>query len=380
MIVRRTRRRRTSRRRLALFALVPLLLAAGGWWWWRSPDEATAQSTTPPDVQTAAPLPAPTPPSETRLTAQEEPTPPPPTPATVLIPPDDEPEEEPAPLPPALPEFTPPPTVALPTPEEDPETARASSAARSGNAAIDAARKAYETGRVLEAREQLNNLLQRTQDAGEANEVRTLLRRIADETIFGKRNTPNDPCVTEYTVQSGDRLANIAPQHEVPHDVILLVNGIADATRIRVGQRLKIPRGPFHVRIDKSEFRLDVYLRDLYVRSYRVGLGTEGGTPEGMWRVKNRLLKPTYYPPESASDKRIIPPGDPTNPLGTRWIGLEGVEGQAVGREGYGIHGTIEPESIGRAVSLGCVRMHNEDVEFLYALLQPGRSTVTIVP
>lgn len=379
MIVRRTRRRRTSRRRLALFALVPLLLAAGGWWWWRSPDEPTAAPSST-EAQAADPGLTPTEPPETHLTAHEEPTPPPKPPATVLIPPDDEPEEEPASLPPALPEFTPPPTAALPTPEEDPETARASSEARSGNAAIDAARKAYEAGRVLEAREQLNSMLQRTRDAAEANEIRALLRRIADETIFGKRNAPSDPCVTEYTVQSGDRLANIAPQYEVPHDVILLVNGIADATRIRVGQRLKIPRGPFHVRIDKSEFRLDIYLREVYVRSYRVGLGTEGGTPEGTWRVKNRLLKPTYYPPESASDKRIIPPGDPTNPLGTRWIGLEGVDGQALGREGYGIHGTIEPESIGRAVSLGCVRMHNEDVEFLYALLQPGRSTVTIVP
>ena len=66
--------------------------------------------------------------------------------------------------------------------------------------------------------------------------------------------------------------------------------------------------------------------------------------------------------------------------MGERWIGLEGVKGNAVGREGYGIHGTIEPESIGKAVSMGCVRMLNEDVAFLYDLMLPGRSTVTIVP
>ena len=46
----------------------------------------------------------------------------------------------------------------------------------------------------------------------------------------------------------------------------------------------------------------------------------------------------------------------------------------------YGIHGTIEPESIGKAVSLGCIRMHNDDVAALFRLMLPGRSTVTILP
>ena len=56
------------------------------------------------------------------------------------------------------------------------------------------------------------------------------------------------------------------------------------------------------------------------------------------------------------------------------------MEGEAVGHSGYGIHGTIEPESIGKAVSLGCIRMHNEDVAFVYKLMMPGKSTVTILP
>lgn len=166
----------------------------------------------------------------------------------------------------------------------------------------------------------------------------------------------------------------------MPYEILMTMNGIGDPRKVRAGQRLKIPRGPFHAKIHKSKFRLDVYLQDLYVRSYRVGLGTEGGTPEGVWKVKNRLKNPTYFPPASSEQKRIIPADDPSNPLGERWIGLEGVEGDAVGREGYGIHGTIEPESIGKAVSLGCIRMHNENVEFFYKLMLPGRSTITILP
>jgi lipoprotein-anchoring transpeptidase ErfK/SrfK len=69
---------------------------------------------------------------------------------------------------------------------------------------------------------------------------------------------------------------------------------------------------------------------------------------------------------------------DPRNPLGERWIGLEGVSGSAVGMMAYGIHGTIEPESIGKSVSMGCVRLHNADVEQLYDLLVIDKSQVTI--
>lgn len=248
------------------------------------------------------------------------------------------------------------------------------------NPAITAAQQQYEQGKPIEARHALNALLRRDLPDRDAVAVRALLTRIADDTIFSRRRLNNDPLVAFYRIEPGDALARIGPRFDVPYEIIMKVNDIRDATKIRADQEIKVPRGPFHARIDKSEFRLDIYLQDLYVRSYRVGLGADQGTPTGAWRVKERLPNPTYYPPASAPDKRVIPADDPSNPLGEHWIGLEGTEGDAVGRTGFGIHGTIEPESIGKAVSLGCVRMHNEDVEFLYSLLQPGRSTITVVP
>jgi LysM repeat protein len=253
-------------------------------------------------------------------------------------------------------------------------------AARSGHRDIEAARRLYESGKLLEARGQLNALLARGLDEADSAEARRLLTRIADDTLFGQRSVTDDPLVDSYTVQAGDVLINIGKNCAVPHEVLMFINGISDPGKIRAGQQLKVLRGPFHARIYKSKFRLDIYLQDVYVRSYPVGLGTQNGTPEGVWRVKNRLENPTYYPPASAEIKRIVPPDDPTNPLGERWIGLEGIEGAAAGQVGYGIHGTIEPQSIGKSVSLGCIRMQNEDVAFLYNLMLPGRSTVTILP
>lgn len=248
----------------------------------------------------------------------------------------------------------------------------------SRNPRIEASLQRYRAGEVLAARQELNRMLMISRDPLEQAELRGHLERIASDTIFSKRQQPDDPLITTYVVQPGDALINIGKQFEVPHEAIMMINGISE--RIHPGQRLKVPRGPFHAKIYKSAFRLDVYLQDLYLRSFPVALGVDPGTPEGEWKVKERLPNPTYYPPASAEVKRIIPPEDPANPLGEHWIGLEGVNGDAVGRVGFGIHGTIEPESIGKAVSLGCVRMHNADVEFLYGLMLPGHSKVTTLP
>lgn len=342
---------------------------------------APADNAAPPAGPAAAQKP--TPASPYKLAASEEPLRPASAPAT--------PTTAPATTRPALRPATTYPAATQPVPTTmpadpyvippDPTAGRARDDTRSGNVVIESARRLVEGGKYVEARDSLSVLVRRGGLApAEDREARALLTRVADETIFGKSTAPNDPLVTTYTIQSGDVLVNIGKKHGVPAEALMLINGITDARRIRVDQKIKIPTQPFHARIYKSQFRMDIYLGDTYVRSYRVGLGAENGTPEGVWRVKERLANPTYFPSESSPHKRVIPADDPNNPLGEWWIGLEGVEGAAVGHSGYGIHGTIEPESIGKAVSLGCVRMHNEDVGFVWKLLQPGKSTVTILP
>lgn len=367
--MRYSRRRAKTRNRIVAGSVVVVAIAAGGWWYFGTrPDESGADAITGPvaadasDLQPNAaergPEASESPAGDYALVSDEQPV----GRARASQPDTAEPRDDPETVP------------------DDPTANRAHDDTRSGNRAIEDARKLHAGGKVIEARHELNALLKSDLTAAEDTEVRALLRRIADETIFGKRNLPNDPLVAGYTIQTGDRLIKIAPRYGVPYEILMTMNGIGDPRKVRAGQRLKVPRGPFHAKIYKSRFRLDVYLQDLYVCSYRVGLGTEGGTPEGVWKVKNRLKNPTYFPPASSEQKRIIAADDPSNPLSERWIGLEGIEGNAVGREGYGIHGTIEPESIGKAVSLGCIRMHNEDVEFFYQLMLPGRSTVTILP
>jgi lipoprotein-anchoring transpeptidase ErfK/SrfK len=238
----------------------------------------------------------------------------------------------------------------------------------------------YQSGERIEARHRLNAMLAETRNPSEAGELRKQLTQISEETIFSRLRVPNDPLIAEQRVEPKENLIDIAARFDVPHQAILLVNPGLDPKKLRPGMDLKIPRGPFHLKISKTAFRLDLYLQDLYIRSFAVGLGGETDTPTGVWKIVDRQVDPTYYPPATAADKRVIPGKDPRNPLGSYYLKLDGIEGDSVGRAGFAIHGTNEPQSIGRAESLGCIRMLNEDVEYLYKLVRSQKSLVTISP
>lgn len=87
-------------------------------------------------------------------------------------------------------------------------------------------------------------------------------------------------------------------------------------------------------------------------------------SPVGTFTIERRVMNPTYH-----HDGRTVLPG-PGNPVGTRWMGLS--------IRGYGIHGTNEPKSIGKAASHGCIRMAKTDLEELYGMVKVG-DTVELV-
>ena len=115
-----------------------------------------------------------------------------------------------------------------------------------------------------------------------------------------------------------------------------------------------------------------------FVKSFPVGLGRAGmETPTGLWIAKpnGKLISPTWTDPDTG---KTYMAQDSDYPLGTRWIALQGLEGDAEGRDGFAIHGTKDPDQLGTASSRGCIRMDNNDVELIYDLLRQGKSMITI--
>lgn len=107
--------------------------------------------------------------------------------------------------------------------------------------------------------------------------------------------------------------------------------------------------------IDKSTNRLHYYQDEVLLKTFPVATGRSPSlTPEGNFTVVIKLVNPYYA-------RGGIAGGTPQNPLGYRWLGLS-VGGGGV----YGIHGTNNPASIGTYASAGCIRMYNQDVNWLY--------------
>jgi len=95
------------------------------------------------------------------------------------------------------------------------------------------------------------------------------------------------------------------------------------------------------------------------IRTFPVSVGAPNSpSPVGVFQIVNRVSNPTYYHPGV-----MIAPGS-ASPIGPRWVGLS--------RKGYGIHGTNEASSIGKARSHGCIRLRNGDIKQFFAMVRVG--------
>ena len=111
---------------------------------------------------------------------------------------------------------------------------------------------------------------------------------------------------------------------------------------------------------------LELYSGNTLIKEYPVAIGkTSTPTPLGKFNVIDKEINPTWIP----SGRGYTVLSGPDNPLGYRWIGFFDL---------YGIHGTNAPWSIGQAVSNGCIRMQEENVEELFEVVKYG-TPVTVI-
>lgn len=279
----------------------------------------------------------------------------------------------------------------LPLPEPDPEpepsetgsqiktTQPVDSTDPQARALIEEALGDVTAGQIISARDKLIQAMPMKLSSSMLTTVKAQLAELSKRWLFSRDPYAGDSLTAVYEVQSGDQLRNIAKKHNVPYELLMKINGIKDARKLRAGNKIKVINGPFHAIVYRSTFTMDLYLGSkTYVKTYRIGLGQPGkDTPTGKWRVKRdgKLIEPPWPKPGGG----LVHPGNPEYPLGSRWIGMDGIDGQAKGRIGFGIHGTKEPDSIGKRSSLGCIRLHNGEVKEFYDLIMPGVSEIRVV-
>jgi lipoprotein-anchoring transpeptidase ErfK/SrfK len=208
-------------------------------------------------------------------------------------------------------------------------------------------------GKLAEARA----LLQPLCDGGDASDkVLDLFGTVNTKILFTPASAPEK---IDYTIVSGDSLGKLAQKFGTTIDLIKKSNNLTSDV-IRVGDRLRIYQGHFAVTVSKATNELRLTDNGKLFKRYHVGTGQYSKTPVGDFKITTRLANPPWW----RADGKTIPFGDPENILGTHWLGLN--------VPGYGIHGTWDTNSIGKQATAGCIRLLNDDVGELYAILPVG--------
>lgn len=253
-------------------------------------------------------------------------------------------------------------------------------------ALVDEAQRRLASDDLVGAREALNRALRHAEaNDGDRALIRADMAVLNEDLVFSQKVYEGDPIASSYRIQPGDSLERIANNQGLGVDwrFIQRINRIADPNRIRLGQELKLVQGPMHAVVDKSEYRMDIFAGPpgvpeqwIFIRSFAVGLGENSSTPVGRFVVRpnSKLIDPDWRNPRTGE---FFARSDPANPIGERWIGLEGT-GEIAAVQGYGIHGTIDPGSIGSDASMGCIRLGDSDVQIVYEILEEPVSEVIV--
>jgi lipoprotein-anchoring transpeptidase ErfK/SrfK len=216
-------------------------------------------------------------------------------------------------------------------------------------------------GRFIETKALCKKAMESAQDANELKRIQDKLEEVNIKILFSPLL---DECSTIYVVEPKDVLSKIAKKFRTTVGLIKRSNNLTSDI-IQVGQKLKVTTCAFSLVVDKSQNLLFLKRKGEVVKTYLVSTGKDNSTPVGTFRIVNKLLNPTWY-----KTGAVIPPDSPDNILGSRWMGFDS--------KGYGIHGTTEPDNLGKQITLGCVRMRNDDVEELFDIVPVGTEVIIV--
>ncbi|MFA5063097.1 MAG: L,D-transpeptidase family protein [Candidatus Omnitrophota bacterium] len=226
---------------------------------------------------------------------------------------------------------------------------------------LNEAKSLQAKGDLLGARSVYQKLVN---DFSNSNDVMSWQRTIDDVNIKLLFSPVMTPKSVLYEIKSGDTLNKIAREFKTTTDLIKKSNNLSSDI-INPGKKIKIWNAPFSILVDKSQNILILKSDEEIIKTYIVSTGKNNSTPVGTFKITSKLMNPTWF-----KTGAVIPAGSPENVLGTRWLGLD--------KPSYGIHGTIEPQDLGKQVTQGCVRMANPEVEELYTIVPVGTEVVIV--
>jgi len=235
---------------------------------------------------------------------------------------------------------------------------------------LKAAEEAYQAGLLIKAKKLHQGNLAKASDPTTISRIRQSIEKVNMKILFSQ---DLDECSTTYAVRPKDTLTKIAKRFKTTVNLIKRSNGLTSDI-IRPKQKLKVTTCKFSIVVDKSQNLLFLKRKDEVIKTYLVSTGKDNSTPIGEFIIdRNKLKNPTWF-----RTGAVVDPSDPENVLGSRWMGLEGKDSSGESLKGYGIHGTTKPKELGKQITLGCIRMKNQEVEELFDIVPVGTEVIII--
>lgn len=235
------------------------------------------------------------------------------------------------------------------------------SATVSMNQLLQQAETAEAHGEKLKAKQAYIKIINDYPDYEKIEDIQQKLGRLNIAIIFSPLQTAQ---TISYEIKPGDSIGKLAKRYHTTAPLIRMANDLKSDV-IRAGETLRIWEVPFNVLVNKSQNVLFLKSQEEVLKIYHVSTGKDNITPVGHFKIASKIEHPVWFKAGSAP----IPSESPENELGSRWMGFD-IDPH------YGIHGTVHPETIGKQVTAGCVRMRNGDVEELFNILPIGTTVV----
>lgn len=203
--------------------------------------------------------------------------------------------------------------------------------------------------------------------------VEQRLRPLADKIFFSSVPYLKDPSGFIVPYEIDGQLNDIGRKFGLSYQLINLMRGVEPENGLyHEGDQIKIAKvldhGGYWLHIDKSDYRMDVYIGGVFARRYPIAHGAdETPTPTGETIIEGRVKDPQWTDPKTGN---IYDAGDPNNILGGVWLPFH----NRIGRQGLGIHGYTgeDGQATHARASNGCIRMTRDDAQDLYNILVPA--------
>jgi hypothetical protein len=245
----------------------------------------------------------------------------------------------------------------LPSPKFDPEL--------TSDDLFDQGTQLLDAGDIANGRFALNAALARSEDEPLCAQLREILTALDVPVFLGSAVIADDPAARFIDVQQGDSFLLLGAAYDVPAALLEALNPDVHPRNLKPQAGVKIVQGPFHIRIVKHAGRMDLYARDIFVRSYAVDFPEGNELPRGSYRIAPGSK--VQLAATSRSEARS-------------WIGFEGLDSGTQRISTGWIFGTPGPRGTSAKDHIAGVHMADSDLRELYNVLVEGKSHLRVEP